>query len=135
MIYIRIPIFSTIRNKLPEKLRLKLKYVTARCRILTSLIALFYGFILKPFGEPMLIGRRIPKIFVIPDICAVDTTIEIFVQNVYEKYYKIKRNNVVIDVGANVGMFTVKAALAVGSRGKVIAIEPVRENLIVLKKI
>jgi FkbM family methyltransferase len=39
-----------------------------------------------------------------------------------------------IDVGANVGVFTVPLALAVGSAGRVIAVEPARENVVQLER-
>jgi FkbM family methyltransferase len=38
-----------------------------------------------------------------------------------------------IDVGANVGIFTVPLALAVGTRGRVIAVEPSSENVVQLE--
>jgi len=40
----------------------------------------------------------------------------------------------VIDLGANVGDFTLKASRWVGDKGVVIAVEPVREHLVVLKR-
>jgi FkbM family methyltransferase len=59
---------------------------------------------------------------------------EIFHFNIYEKFYKIKKKDVVVDAGAFVGMFAAKAAKAVGRKGKVIAIEPEKENLEFLKR-
>ena len=55
---------------------------------------------------------------------------EQFVNNVYEKYYKLKKGDVVVDIGANIGIFTVKA----GNEGVVIAIEPEKNNLRVLER-
>jgi FkbM family methyltransferase len=45
-----------------------------------------------------------------------------------------KPGSVAIDVGANVGMFTVALALAVGPRGRVLAVEPARDNVDLLKQ-
>ncbi len=60
---------------------------------------------------------------------------EIFYENVYERIFRIKRDDVVIDCGAYKGMFTIKAAIKVGSKGVVIAIEPEPNNLRILKMI
>ena len=54
------------------------------------------------------------------DIAAI---IESYVLNVY-RIQKIKRRNVVVDVGAGIGEFAVLASDKVGKEGKVIAIEP-----------
>ena len=42
---------------------------------------------------------------------------------------RVRAGTTAIDVGANIGLFTVPLARAVGSRGRVIAIEPDAENL------
>lgn len=47
---------------------------------------------------------------------------EIEVDNIYEKYFKIEKGDVVVDIGAHVGIFTKKALNAGASR--VVAIEP-----------
>lgn len=52
----------------------------------------------------------------------------------YEKYHMFKKGDTVIDAGANVGIFTVKAAKTVGKQGKVVAIEPAKNNLRVLEE-
>ena len=102
--------------------------------ILTFFIALSHGFLLKPYGDSIIRGKEIPMMFVKPDIYAVSCTIEIFIKQVYERFYKVKEGDIVVDVGANVGMFTVKAALSVGDKGKVVSIEPIEENFELLKK-
>jgi len=53
---------------------------------------------------------------------------EQFIDDCYQKTHALKPGEVVVDVGANVGAFTIKAALAVGDSGKVIAIEPEIHN-------
>jgi FkbM family methyltransferase len=127
-------VISRLRESLPESWRSKLKEMTARHPALTSVIALLYGLSLRLGREPYITGKRVPKIFVIPDIYAVDCALDVFVREVYERFYRLREGDVVIDVGAHVGMFTVKAAMSVGERGKVVAIEPVEENLRLLRK-
>jgi FkbM family methyltransferase len=127
-------VISRLRECLPESWRSKLKEMTARHPALTSVIALLYGLSLRLGREPYITGKRVPKIFVIPDIYAVDCALDVFVREVYERFYRLREGDVVIDVGAHVGMFTVKAAMSVGERGKVVAIEPVEENLRLLRK-
>jgi len=47
---------------------------------------------------------------------------EIYLDEVYDKFYEIRKDDVVIDVGAHVGLFTLKAAKS-GAK-VVVAIEP-----------
>lgn len=54
---------------------------------------------------------------------------EVFYENVYDHLFGPKAGDAVIDVGAYVGMWTVRAALNVGEKGRVIAIEPDAANL------
>ena len=53
---------------------------------------------------------------------------ESFQENLYE-YYAIEEGNTVIDVGAYVGTFTLKASMAVGNKGLVVAVEPSSVNM------
>jgi FkbM family methyltransferase len=59
---------------------------------------------------------------------------EQYAYDAYEKYYKLKKGDIVVDVGANVGAFAVKAANEVGNAGKVVAIEPERDCLKLLRR-
>ncbi len=59
---------------------------------------------------------------------------EQFVNRIYEKHYKIRKGDTVIDVGANIGTFTVMAARKAGDSGRVVAIEPEKKNLKFLRK-
>lgn len=58
----------------------------------------------------------------------------IFAKNIYERHYHFKEGDIVVDCGANIGAFTVKAARIVGKEGKIVAIEPEEHNLSILKK-
>ena len=59
---------------------------------------------------------------------------EQYVQAAYERYYRLNRGAVIVDVGANVGAFSVKAATVIRDEGKVIAIEPEAGNLAFLRR-
>lgn len=59
--------------------------------------------------------------------------IETFHESLYERAWSPREGDIVIDVGAYVGTFTVKAAKLVGDRGLVIAIEPEPKNLAFLE--
>lgn len=50
--------------------------------------------------------------------------LEVFQNEVYEKFWSPQKGDIVLDVGAYVGMFTIKAAKMVGPNGLVVAIEP-----------
>jgi len=53
---------------------------------------------------------------------------------VYSRFFTPQPGNVVVDAGAHIGVYTLKAAKEVGNRGRVIAIEPVDENYKLLIK-
>lgn len=57
------------------------------------------------------------------------TFVEVLQEEVYEKYHHPVEGDTVLDIGAYVGMFTVKASLIVRESGQVIAIEPSQLNL------
>jgi len=59
---------------------------------------------------------------------------EIFQDEVYEKIGSPKEGDIVLDIGAYVGMFTVKASTLVGESGLVVAIEPAENNLSFLRQ-
>lgn len=49
---------------------------------------------------------------------------EVWKSNVYEKLSSVKKDFVVIDAGAHVGIFTIKASREAGNKGTIIACEP-----------
>lgn len=59
---------------------------------------------------------------------------DIYIWQQYERHFVPKAGQTVIDIGAHVGVFTVKMARAVGDTGRVIAIEPRKKNLEVLHR-
>lgn len=59
---------------------------------------------------------------------ATGVFMEVFLDEVYEQIWKPEPGDIVLDIGAYVGMFTVKAALAVGVGGRVVAVEPNSES-------
>jgi FkbM family methyltransferase len=51
-----------------------------------------------------------------------------------QKIFKSKSGETVVDIGAHIGFYTLKAARDVGQKGTVIAIEPDPQNFLLLKK-
>lgn len=60
--------------------------------------------------------------------------IEVFQDKIYEKLWSPKEGDTVLDAGAYVGMFTVRASELVGKSGRVIAIEPEPRNFAYLER-
>lgn len=60
---------------------------------------------------------------------------QVFLQGTYDPLLKkIEYGDMVIDAGANIGMFTLQAARIVGSSGMVISVEPQPDNIEFLKE-
>lgn len=60
---------------------------------------------------------------------------DVFLLNEYDKLLKrLNPGDCVLDVGANIGMFTIRASRIVGSDGVIIAIEADADNVIQLRK-
>ena len=57
---------------------------------------------------------------------------ESFETEIYKKY--LKSGHAVLDIGANIGFYTLIAASAVGPNGKVIAFEPSKQNVEMIEK-
>jgi FkbM family methyltransferase len=58
---------------------------------------------------------------------------ESWIHNCYTKYFKVKENYVVFDIGANMGAFTMLAAFY-AKKGKVYSFEPEEENFKLLEE-
>ena len=54
--------------------------------------------------------------------------------DIIEQYFTSKEDNIVIDLGAHIGPYTLKASKYVGLNGKVIAIETDPENFNILNR-
>lgn len=86
------------------------------------------------------IGRRIFPMFLadLPDGGVIhlrsafdwdaSTLEEVFYKGIYEEEQAVKPGDVVFDVGAHIGCFTLKAARKVGESGRVVSFEPSSEN-------
>lgn len=59
---------------------------------------------------------------------------ELYIKQNYFEYFDLKENDIVVDAGANIGLFTVLAAKKLNNTGKVIAIEPDNDNYNILKE-
>lgn len=53
---------------------------------------------------------------------------EIYIKNEYFKYFDIKANDIVLDAGANIGLFTLLAGKMMNNMGKIISVEPDDNN-------
>src|SRR5437016_1108249 len=58
---------------------------------------------------------------------------EIFDERPYERYFNPSKKEIVVDAGANIGCFTIRAARLVGKAGRVIALEPSSTNYELLR--
>jgi FkbM family methyltransferase len=95
----------------------------------------FLGFIYIPIGiKRGLILYPKYKLKLYSYNTSVWILLEVFKDDVYERVFKVEKGDVVVDVGAHVGMFTVKALREVGEEGLVIAIEPEERNFELLKR-
>jgi FkbM family methyltransferase len=128
-----------IRRKIPKRIHRIIGNQIKRKTILKNLFSLPYGIIISKQSKNYF--RLIPlrkKLYNLPiiilDIQTVDVFFEVFIEESYEKYNRVKSGDVVIDIGANIGMFTIKAACSAGINGKIIAIEPEPKNIKVFKE-
>jgi tRNA G46 methylase TrmB len=72
-----------------------------------------------------------PKFFVYKKTWSF--ALEIFANNVYERFFKVERGDYVLDIGAHVGFFAIKDAKAAASNGLVVAVEPDPKALALLR--
>lgn len=128
-------LLDVVRKVVPIKYRQDIGLWTARQVVRSKLLLYPYFFILCgsiPKNIKLLSNDRCSATYKGHVMVAPRDGIlafwEIFQDEIYEKVYKPKKGDVVIDIGAYVGMFAVKMALCVGDSGKVIAIEPAVNN-------
>lgn len=57
-----------------------------------------------------------------------------FIKGIYERNYQLQGGDTVIDVGAAWGFNTVGFSQKVGNKGRVVAIEPDKDSLVILRK-
>lgn len=53
---------------------------------------------------------------------------DIYHDAAYNRFFNLQPGNIVVDAGAHIGVYTLKAAKEVGNKGRVIAVEPEDEN-------
>ena len=59
---------------------------------------------------------------------------EIYYKQIYERYYKPKEGDVILDVGANLGAFSIRSSRSVGEGGRIVAVEPESTNFRLLRE-
>ncbi len=133
-----IKIIFSIRSIIPKKIHRTFGKLIKKKKILNILFSLQYGVFVSPSKHYIrmipLKKRILTKPLLILDIPSLDTYWEIFIDQSYEKYNPINPDDVVLDIGANIGMFTIKAAQNIGENGRILAIEPEVKNIILLKE-
>ena len=99
----------------------------------------FYGADTKKFKLYFLLSKRIRR-----KICKRSINLLFDILNRYEypntkdyisvgKYYDFKKDDIVLELGAFIGLYAMKASEIVGSKGKVIAVEAVPSNYEIIK--
>lgn len=103
---------------------------------------LFKTRVIRHYGRKVL--RRLPtystllpdgnKILIRPADKSHEWTVqEIYQERAYEQMFSISKGDTVIDVGANIGIFTVKASRLVGPTGTVVSLEPASKSFTLLE--
>jgi len=128
------------RKITPRRLRVRLgewlDSKLTKSRLLTFAFYYFiYGIVvrIKPMPDGNCLVVSLGTEIIIPRD-SIPVFIEIFRDCVYEQFSNLEEGDIVIDVGAHAGMFTVKAAKLVGDSGLVVAIEPEPRNLALLQR-
>ena len=106
----------------------------------STLLVISYGMnsipVIRDYLYALVIKRLAPAVTIKNKnglfVCRKNTTDFLMVNEAFErkltKYLKEVKDGVFIDIGANVGRYTIKMAKQIGNRGKVIAIEADPEN-------
>ena len=128
-----------IRKYVNTRIRLK-AYVWAisiagRSKLfLYPFLFLLHGYV--PKGISLVKGKPVYKykgFKIEAPIDSFEPYIEVFHDKVYDRLAVPKVGDVVIDIGAYVGMYSIKASQLVGPTGLVVAVEPLPSNLVYLK--
>ncbi len=107
----------------------KLANIIKRCNNWHTILLARYGFLGK--GYHIINFRNGLKIKIKKPSTDYITVTEMLFDNPYDKFYKISKNSVVIDIGAHIGAFSVYAAY---KGAKVYSYEPEKENFGLLKE-
>jgi len=119
-------------------------FITIKQKGVIVFLKAFLNFFLilyyKKFLSPTLIKKKIFnfKMFLNPFDKGISRTLILF--GVRELDHKkilelvLKKNMKVFDIGANIGYYVLMESSIIGKKGKIIAIEPVPENMKLLKK-
>ena len=133
-----LALFRIIKN-FPKNIVSNIRKLIINHKLFKILFGLPYGVLLvhspkNKIGRIIFLNKKItPSSIFVLDINAIDIYNEIFQQNVYEKYQRIRKGDLVIDIGANIGLFAIKAANIMSNKGHVIAIEPEPINIKLLE--
>ena len=71
--------------------------------------------------------------YLIPDTASF-YVVQPHYEKLEQKWFHPKKGDVVVDIGAHIGKYTIEAAIRVGEEGKIIAVEPLPSNFEILKK-
>jgi len=132
-------VVGLIRKFIPTRIKIKayvlIVEIAARSKLLLyPFLFILHGRIPKGVsivdGKPLYYYKGI-KIEAPRD--SIEAYVEVFQDNVYDRKAVPSMGDTVIDIGAYVGMYSIKASHFVGSEGLVIAVEPLLGNLAYLK--
>ena len=130
-----------VRKILPTRVKriLGTALYKSMCRfpLLTVIVApILYGISVKlQPGKTFLIQHQGTKIVYPRSASQVEDLslfVEIFRDQPYEQFFGVPQGGIVVDIGAHIGIFTIKAAKAAGEKGLVVAIEPEPSNIALL---
>ena len=129
-----------IRRFISTKLRIKVYVmvisIASRSRVLLYLLLfLLHGHI--PEGISVVNGKpayHYKGIKIEAPRDSIEAYIEIFQDKVYDWGAVPKEGDIVIDIGAYVGMYSIRASQFVKDGGNVIAVEPLPSNIVYLER-
>lgn len=105
------------------------KFVPLKFSLLTKVSSNFLG--RRYLKAKLPDGHRILLRNTTNDIEIID---EVYLMDIYHKYYKPKPGDIIFDVGAHIGSYTLKAHSYIGSSGYIYTFEPEPENFYLLQR-